>query len=209
MRQIMKHATLGIVAAVVLLHVSGAHAQLSYSYVRGAYLVHRADSDLGTNLDGRGPEIGVSYEILPFLHAFADYHVLQLDDFDVETDTSKAGVGFDLDLSPDQSVYFDFAALRQSADTGGSLGATSASNDGYGVSIGYREKNQTRLEFDARADYIKISDSDYTDTSVAVSLLYELRRNLKIEGLARFGGDDEAYGIGIRYYLPTRSGRSR
>jgi predicted porin len=196
----MKHATLGIVAALVLLHASGAHAQLNYSYVRGAYLVHRADSDLGTNLDGRGPEIGVSYEILSFLHAFADYHVLKLDDFPVETDTTKAGVGFDLDLSPDQSVYFDFAALRQDSDN--------TSNDGYGFSIGYREKNQTRLEFDVRADYIKLSDSDYTDTSVAMSLQYELRRNLKIEGLARFGGDDESYGIGLRYYLPTRS-RSR
>jgi hypothetical protein len=198
----MKLATLGLVAALTLLPASWASAQISYNYVRGAYQVYRADSDLGTNLDGRGPQIGGAYEILSYLHAFADYYQLDLDDFPSTSRTLKAGVGFDLDLSADQSVYFDFSALRLDSDFDTTSGTVSSNSDGYGVSIGYRETNQTRLEFDVRADYVKYSDTSYTDTSVTMSLQYELRRNLKIEGLATFGGDNEAYGIGIRYYLP-------
>ena len=205
----MRHATLGIVAAVVLLHATGASAQLSYSYVRGAYLVTSTDNDLGTNLDGRAGEIGLSYEILNYLYAFGDYRKVELDNQPLTDKVLRAGVGFDLDLSPDQSVYFDLAALRYESELDTGTGTASGSNDGYGASIGYREKNRTRLEFDVSLDYVDLSDIDYTDTSVTMKLMYELRRRLKLEGIATFGGDEDRWGIGLRYYLPGRGDASR
>ena len=202
----MKHATLGVIAAAALLHTASAHAQLNYSYVRGSYLVTSSDNDLGDSLDGKAFDVGVSYEILNYLHAFGSYRQNELDDLPLTIDTLKAGVGFDIDLSPDQSVYFDFAAVRLEATLSSGLGNLSGNNDGYGASIGYREKNQTRLEFDVRVDYIDLSDTDYTDTSITMSLAYELRRRLKIEGSAAFGGDEDHWGLGVRYYLPGPSG---
>lgn len=202
----MKHATLGIVAAAALLLTATAHAQLSYSYVRASYLVTNSDlGDLGTGLDGRAVDVAGSWEILDYLHAFASYRQNELDNLDLTTDESRAGVGFDLDLSPDQSVYFDFAAANYEANLDTSFGSGNGSNNGYAVSIGYREKNQTRLEFDVHTEYLHLSDSDYTDTSITMGLQYELRRRLRIEASAAFGGDEDFWGVGVRYTFAGRS----
>jgi hypothetical protein len=201
----MKATTLGIVAGGLLCPISWAQAQISYSYLAANFAVTETDSTFGEELDGKAAEFIGYYELLEFVHIFGAYKAGELNDEPLETQTFRAGVGLDLDLTPNQSVYLDIAALTIDADSQTDLGTTSTDVDGYGASIGYRENNLTRLEFTASLDYVNYSDLDDTNTSISATLQYEINRRWRLEGGITFGGDDQSWRFGGRYYLRPRS----
>ena len=83
------------------------------------------------------------------------------------------------------------------------LGSADGDDDGYGVSIGYREVNHTPLEFRLSIDHIALNDADTSDTTMDVSFQYELSNRFKILGGIQFGGDENIFRAGVRYYLQT------
>lgn len=198
----MKRLTLGIVATAALaLPAHWANAQLSYSYVRAAVIGSEIDIPSGGE-DALGGELELSYDLLDFLHAFGGFSVIELNDLPLESEQAEIGVGFNLDLSPQQSVFFDLSLLSIDSELQTGLAALNDSEEGYGASIGYRETNHTRLEFRVSADYIKFDEVDYSDTSIDLSMQYEVTPRFKVDGGINFGGDDSYLKIGVRYYLP-------
>jgi hypothetical protein len=197
----MKASTLGMALTALLCPLSWASAQISYNYVQANVAVTSSDTSLGSGLDGAAMTIGGYYELLDYLHLFGSYTAGELDDEPLETSEFRVGFGLDFDFSPRQSVYFDLAALSIDTDLTTPLGVESSNIDGYGASIGYRERNQTRLEFTVSLDYADYADIDETDTSLSASLQYELNRRWRLEGGVSFGGDVEAWRFGARYYF--------
>jgi hypothetical protein len=185
-----------------------AHADLSYSYLRGGAFVNETDSALGEE-DGTGLEVSGSYEILSFLHVFAAYRQSELDDFPLDLDVMQAGAGVNYDVSDNTSVYFNLAAVSAEADaTVGGLGTIGADDDGYGYSLGFREQNATgRLEFGISAEHVEFDESDASDTWLDMRLLFRVTQRLRIETGVQFAGDENAARVGVRYYLPNRLDR--
>jgi hypothetical protein len=201
----MKGPILGIAALAGLLAAPFASAQISYDYVQAAYLVTHKTPVLGDE-DGTGAQLSFSYEVRRFLHVFAGYQSIDLDDLPLDSKTTRAGVGTDFSFSDHQSIYLDVSALSVDSD---SLGTPGNDDNGYGASFGYRETNLTPLEFTISLDYFTLNDSDLNDTSLGISLQYAVKPRFKIEGGVRFAGDNNTWKLGIRYYLPDRLRRSR
>lgn len=197
----MKRLTLSMAAIAVLTPFSWARAELSYSYVHATAVVSEADTALGEE-DGTGPAIDVSYEVLPWLHVFGGYKLIELDDLPLETETAHVGVGFNLDLTPDQSVFFDFSAGTVDVElVDPVLGTLTGDDDAYGFAIGYRERNTTRMEFTVSANYMELDMADTSDSFLKMSLEYEIKRRFKVLGGVTFGGEDSSWNVGVRYYL--------
>ena len=196
----MRRSMLFAALAATLAASAAAEAQLSYSYVSVNYVDNEADTALGEH-DGAGPEFIVSFDILPFLHVFGGAKQIELDDFPLETRTLHAGAGVHWDMDERRSVFFNLAAVDVEVDVSTGLGAIGGDDDGYAYSIGYREANERGLEFTVSADHIELSDSDYGDTSLRMSLQFPVKQRFKIEGTVNFAGDDTFWALGARYYF--------
>ena len=185
-----------------------AHADLSYSYLRGgAYLVE-ADTALGEQ-DGQGFEAFGSYEVLRFLHVFAGLSQSELDELPVEHDLSQIGAGVHYDVSPTRSLYFNVSAISAEVDgTLGGLGTFGTDDDGFGYALGYREGSPNgRLEFHISAEHMELDDTDASDTWLDMSLQIRVLERFRVETAVQFAGEDNSARIGVRYYLPNRFDR--
>jgi hypothetical protein len=194
------------VATAALLPMSWAQAQISYSFLESDFTIHEVDSPLlseeerayGVNFEG-------SYAVMSYLHIFGRYQFSDFDDFDLQGHFVQAGVGTHYDFSATKSVYLNVSALTIEVELEDPLlGTLSADDDGYGVSIGYREVNHTPLEFGFSIDYVSLNDADTSDTTGNLNFQYELTERWKIIGGIEFGGDENIFRAGVRYYLPNR-----
>lgn len=198
----MKRFVYGFAAAAALFPMSWAHAQISYSFLESALTVHEADSSFGQDQDGIGFALRGSYEIMPILQVFGGLRFADFDDINVQTTFVEAGVGTHYDFSDTKSVFVNVSVLTTELDLDlPGLGTLSGDDDGYGVSIGYREINHTPMEFWISLDYVELNDSNTSETTMDVSLQYRLTQRLKIIGGFQFGGDDSYLRAGVRYYL--------
>jgi hypothetical protein len=203
----MKRSTVTSLIAGLLAAAPHARADLSYSYVEGLWTTTEAATVIGEE-DASGPELNASYEILSFLHVFAGYRTVELDDVSLETEMAWAGVGFNWDFSDRQSVFFNLSGIDAESDSVIGLGPIGLDDSGYGYSIGYRESNNERLEFTVSADHIELDDTDFSDTSISMSLQYRITPKLRIVGGVNFAGEDAFAKLGVRYYLPNRLDRA-
>lgn len=202
----MKRSTSTLLVTISLAAAPCANADVSYSYLQGAWTGTEASTALGEQ-DGMGPEVNASYEVLRFLHVFGGYRLIELDDISVETELFTAGAGVNYDFSDHQSVFFNLAGVEAQADLVTGVGSIGVDDTGYFYSIGYRESNNDRLEFAISADHIEFDDSDSSDTSISMSLQYRITQRFRFEGGANFAGEDRFWKIGVRYYLPNRFDR--
>ena len=198
----MKRFAYGWVVATALLPMSWAQAQISYSYLEGALTVHEADTPFAEDEGGIGLGFKGSYEVMPILHVFGSVQAADFDDINLQTTVVQAGVGTHYDFSETKSVFLNVSVLTTDLDLDDPiLGSLSADDDGYGLSVGYREVNHTPLEFRLSIDHISLNDSDTSETTMDISLQYEINQRLKILGGLQFGGDDGIFRAGVRYYL--------
>jgi hypothetical protein len=202
----MKRSMSLLLVTVLLGAGASAKADVSYSYLQALWTGTEVATPLG-DLDGMGPEVSGSYEILRFLHVFGSYRMIELEDVSLETELFTAGAGVNWDISDRQSVFFNLAGVDAQADlvTGG--GRIGADDTGYFYSIGFRESNNDRLEFTVSADHIEFDDSDSSDTSISMSLQYRITPLFRFEGGANFAGKDPFWKFGVRYDLPNRFDR--
>ena len=198
----MKRFLYGLAAAAALFPVSWAQAQVSYSFLESALTVHEADTSFGQDQDGIGLAFRGSYEIMPILQVFGGLRAADFDDLNIQTTFVEAGVGTHYDFSPTKSVFLNVSVLTTDLEIDlPGLGTASADDDGYGVSVGYREINHTPMEFWLSIDHVALNDSDTSETTMDVSLQYRLTQRLKIIGGFVFGGDDSYFRGGVRWYL--------
>ena len=198
----MKRFVYGLAVAVALFPVSWAQAQISYSFVESALTVHEADTSFAEDQDGIGLAFRGSYEVMPILQVFGGVRVADFDDINVQTTFVEAGVGTHYDFSDTKSVFLNVSVLTTDLELDDPvLGSLTADDDGYGVSVGYREINDTPMEFWLSIDHVALNDSDTSETTMDLSLQYRLTQRLKIIGGFVFGGDDSYFRAGVRYYL--------
>jgi len=198
----MKRFAYGWVAAAALLPMSWAQAQISYSYLEGTLTVHEADTPFAQNERGIGLGFKGSYEVMPILHVFGSIQAADFDDIDLQTTVVQAGVGTHYDFSETKSVFLNVSVLTTDLDLNlQPFGSLSADDDGYGLSVGYREVNHTPLEFRLSIDHISLNTANTSETTMDIGLQYEINQRLKILGSLQFGGDEGILRMGVRYYL--------
>ncbi len=198
----MKRFLYGFAAAAALFPMSWAQAQISYSFLETALTVHEADTSLAQDQDGIGLAFRGSYEVMPILQVFGGVRFADFDDVNLQTTLVEAGVGTHYDFSETKSVFANVSVLTADVEIDDPvLGTLSADDDGYGISVGYREINHTPMEFWVSIDHVALNDSDTSETTMDISLQYRLTQRLKIIGGFVFGGDDSFLRAGVRYYL--------
>jgi hypothetical protein len=187
-----------------------AHADISYSYVEVSGLVNSTDTAVGDDEDGSGVEAWASYELMRFLHVFGGTKYVEFDDLPVENTLVQAGAGVNYDFSPTQSLYFNVAAITAESDVATPGGPTvSADDDGVTYALGYREATRTgKTEFIIAAEHVEFGDSDFSDTWLDMGLLFRVTPRFKVQTAVQFGGEENGFKVGVRYYLPNRLDRS-
>jgi hypothetical protein len=195
-------------ALCLLACTPAANAELSYSYLQGALFANSTDTPAGEQ-DGVGGEFSASYEILSYLHVFAGTRYTELDDLPLDSTLIQAGVGVNYDPAPNKSLYFNLAAVSAEADLiAGGLGTISADDEGYAYAFGYREIGENgRIEFALSVEHMEFDQSAGSDTWIDMGLQFRVTPRFKIETAVRFVGDENAFKVGVRYYLPNRFDR--
>jgi hypothetical protein len=191
-------------AACLMAVTPAAFAELSYSYVDGSVLVNSVDTSVGEQ-DGTGVEGWFSYDVLRFLHVFGGARVTEFDDVPVDTTLVEAGAGVHYSPNDHSSIYFNLAAHTTEVDVSSGGPSISVDDDGYVYAFGYREENRTgRMEFNISAEHIEFSDADTGDTWINMGLIFRATPRFKVTTAVQFAGDENAFRVGVRYYLPNR-----
>ena len=179
-----------------------AQAQINYNFLEATIGSHSVELSNNASEDGVGAGFKASYEVMSFLHVYGSLEYADFSDLDAQTTTGQIGVGTHYDFSDDKSVFVNVGAVTAETEiTVAGFGPGTVDDDGYAVSMGYRETNQTPMEFRLSLDYVKFNDSDDSDSSIDMSLQYEITRRFKILGGYQFGGDDDVLRFGVRYYF--------
>jgi hypothetical protein len=194
-----------VCALCLLAAVPAAHADVSYSYVEGSGLVNSTDTAAGDDEDGTGVEAWASYELLRFLHIFGGAKYVEFDDLPLETTLVQLGVGVNYDFSPTHSLYFNVGAISAEADIVTPGGPTAGTDDdGVTYALGYREATRTgKTEFLIAAEHVEFSESDESDTWLDMGLLFRVTPRLMVQTGIQFGGEENAFRVGVRYHLPN------
>jgi hypothetical protein len=188
--------------AVTIFAAPMAQAQVNYTFIEATLTGNRVDTTGDMTEDGVGAGFRGSYEFMPFLQVFGSIQYADYSDLNTETTLSQIGIGAHYDFSETKSGFLNIGAVTASADLAvPGFGSTNVDDNGYGISVGYREVNHTPLEFRLAVDYVHFNDADESDTSVDISLQYEIASGLKILGGYQFGGDEDVLRLGVRYYF--------
>ncbi len=191
-----------VTLAATYLAAPWAQAQINYNYLEATMGVHSVELDDSASEDGVGAGLKASYEVMPFVHVFGSLEYSDFSDLDAHTTVSQLGVGTHYDFSDNRSVFANVGAVTAETEiTVAGFGPGTVDDDGYAASLGYRETNHTPMEFRLSLDYVKLNDSDESDSSIDMSLQYALARRFKILGGYQFGGDDDVLRFGVRYYF--------
>lgn len=205
----MQRPILAAAAVCLVAAAPAAYADLSYSYVEGAVAATSTDTALGEQ-SGNAGEADFSYSVLKLLHVFASYRMNDFDHLSQSTQLVTAGAGFNYAFSPTQSVYVDLAGTSAQADSIAGGGTIGPDDTGYSYAIGYRESRPNgKIEFDVKASRLVFDDTKFSNTSIDMDLLFRVTPRFKIDAGIRFIGDENAFRVGARYYLPNRFDRSK
>jgi len=196
----MRRLVIGL--AATCLAAPWAQAQINYNFLEATLGVHRVEITNDATEDGVGAGFRGSFEVMPFVHVYGSLQYADFSDLDAQTTIGQVGVGTHYDFSANKSVFVNVGALTAETEiTAIGVGTSTIDDDGYAVSMGYRETNHTPLEFRLSLDYVKFNDSDESDSSIDMSLQYEISRRFKILGGYQFGGDEDILRFGVRYYF--------
>lgn len=203
----MKGLFRGLAVVVLLATGAWARADISHTFVEGTITRNQVQTgSLFGEEDAVGVDLAVSYEILRMFHVFGRVQYADFDDQPLEQTIGQIGVGYNWDITADRNFFVNLSFLNAELElTDPVLGTLSGDNDATEVAVGWRETNQTPLEFGISLHYREFDDvADSTDKWMDMAFLYALNERLNIYGGIRFGGDDNNMRIGIRFYLPSR-----
>ena len=169
----------------------------SYSYIQASYQEVDIDVGGGFDVDGDGFGVAGSVAINDSWFIFAGYSSF---DFESVVDLTEwsIGAGWNSALSEKTDWFVSAAYIDAEIDGPGLFG--SASDSGFGVSIGIRSMLNPRLELAGSVSYADLGDGA-DGTSVGAGLWYTVTGNLAL-GVGFDAGDDTtSYGVGIRLYF--------
>ena len=212
-------------SSLVLLLFSGfgAHAQsdppgVSWTYLHASYQWGEFDqSDPIGDVDGDGPRIEASVQAHPWVHLLASYETFDLDSVTIPIDTTTSitvdpgdvdiwsvGIGLhtpvvgranrDWGRPRDRySFYLDARYLNADTDAGDS--------NGYSVDLGLRSINFTTLEI---IGAVGVEDFEGSSGNFTLEgrVLWNVWRDLQLEGGADWNEDLTRFFVGVRYNFP-------
>ncbi len=168
----------------------------SYSYIQATYQEIDVDLGGGTDADGDGFGVAGSVAINDSWFVFASYASSDLESV-IDLDQFAVGAGWHSALS-DRTDWF--ATLAYIDFEASARGLGSASESGYGASVGIRSMLQPNLELYGSLGYSDLGDGA-DGTAIAGGLWYTVSGNLAL-GLGFDAGEDiTSYGLGVRLYF--------
>lgn len=151
----------------------------------------------GDDLDASGWDFDVSFAVRDFIHLFAAYETMELDDFDQVTQDAKTfGIGAHLTLAERISVFARAGYIDITADDG----FTSIGDDGIRATGGARLMPLPGIELRGGVDYVDLELLG-DDTSTFAGADIWLAEAIALTGEVRFYDDGETYLVGGRIYF--------
>ena len=190
----MIRKSLGI--ALLLLAGPALAADISYNYIQLDYgFVELEDVVPGVSVDGDGPGISGSFEVGENWFIGAGYQKVDFD-FDVEFEQISAGLGYHTGIAANTDFFATVSYVQLDASGGGG----SASENGYGATIGVRGMVSEKLELDGVIGYVDLGDGA-DGTSFGAAAIYNFTKTFSFGVNVGFEEDATSYGAGVRLYF--------
>ena len=190
----MIRKSLGI--ALLLLAGPALAADISYNYIQLDYgFVELEDVLPGVSVDGDGPGVSGSVEIGENWFIGAGYQKVDFD-YDVEFEQIAAGLGFHTPIAANTDFFATLSYVQVDASGAGG----SASENGYGATIGVRGMVSESLELDGTLGYVDLGDGA-DGTSFGAAAIYNFTKVFSLGVSVGFEEDATSYGAGVRFYF--------
>jgi opacity protein-like surface antigen len=185
-----KQFALGAVLAMGLGGTALAAEGISYNNVEAGY----ARSEIFDLADGDTFSLKGSAAFGEYLFGFAG---LASTDYEggLDTDEFNVGLGAHWSLAPNLDLTTGLSWERAKVNYSG---VGSASDDGYGLSVGLRGRVADNWELSAGAKYVNLGD-DVDGTTLSVGARYHFTPALALGVEISDNKDVTSYGIGFRY----------
>jgi hypothetical protein len=181
-----KSVALPAIAALALAGPAMADG-FSYSYIEGALGGSDLEIDgLSGSADGEGGAIGGAVEFGPHAFGFVNFTSLEYED-ELTIGSGSLGVGFNWALSPKLDLVSGLSFERVRLESDGD----SASEDGYGLSVGLRGLIGERFEWTVGGKYRDIDETKISTFSVGGKYFITPRFALGLDILGNNYEDDE------------------
>jgi Ax21 family sulfation-dependent quorum factor len=181
---------IALALAATLPFAASAAEGVSYNYVQGGYVATNGD---GADADGFGVDGSVA--VSPNFHLFGGYANQKIDNTSIDFDQWRAGVGYNLALSPGADLLARVA--YEKFDAGRNFFGNRIKADGYSVEVGMRGALTPSLEGYALAGYEDYG-SDANDFYGRLGAQYKFNPSWGISGDVKFAGADTQWFVGPR-----------
>lgn len=181
---------IALALAATLPFAASAAEGVSYNYVQGGYVATNGD---GADADGFGVDGSVA--VSPNFHLFGGYANQKIDNTNIDFDQWRAGVGYNLALSPGADLLARVA--YEKFDAGRNFFGNRIKADGYSVEVGMRGALTPSLEGYALAGYEDYG-SDADDFYGRLGAQYKFNPSWGISGDVKFAGADTQWFVGPR-----------
>ena len=194
--RVKKTPVAALVTAGLLLaaNLPSAHADsLNYNFWQLAYVAADVDG-VSPKVDGWG--VGGSYEVTDEIFLTASYIDLNatVDGFDVDEQDMALSLGYAYPVAANTDVIGRVGYVRAEIDIDG-LG--DASDDGYSVGVGVRNRPLDSIELEANVQYVDLQDAG-DSTSFGIGAYWYFTPQVAFAVSGAFGDDVDSYTIGIR-----------
>lgn len=182
--------------ALLLLAGPTLAADISYNFAQVGYQWTTLEDVLpGLDIDGDGFGVGGAFEVGDSWFMQAAYQHASFD-FGVDFDQLSAGVGFHTAMTPNADFFASLSYLKVDASGAGG----SASENGYGATIGVRAMVTEKLELDGTIGYVDLGDGA-DGTALGAAAIYNFTEILSFGLDVGFEEDAFSYGVGARFYF--------
>ena len=170
----------------------------SYNLIEGSYVDTELD-DNGPSLKGDGAAVAGSVELTPSLFGFASVNDLNYD-AGISSNAYSLGMGAHFGLTPQLDLIsgVSFERLRVKIS-----GVGSASEEGYGLSLGLRGRVAERLELTAAVKYVDLGHG-IDDTTLSAGGRYYFTPAFAAGIDVSDNSDGTTWGIALRYDFGKR-----
>ncbi len=168
----------------------------SYSYIQANYQETKIDFGGAGDADGDGYGVSASFEIDESWFVFGSYGSSELESV-IDLDQFSVGGGWHSAINENTDW---FAALSYISLDVSARGLGSASESGFGASVGLRSNLKPNFELYGSLGYSDLGDGA-DGTEVGAGFWYTVTGNLALGLGVAAGSDVTSYGAGIRLYF--------
>lgn len=151
----------------------------------------------GDDLDASGWDFNASFAVRPFIHLFAEFETLELDDFpDITEDHRTFGIGVHFDVAERFGLFGRVGHIDVTADNG----LTDVRDDGIRATGGARIMPLAGIELRGGVDYVDL-DASGDETATFAGADIWLAEGIALTGEVEFYDGGETYLVGGRFYF--------